>query len=100
NTSKLRYVFTGNLAVQAGATLSVAANVPVLIQPGVTITDNGTMTTATGDVVTFGYAYGATTLIVVGTGASFNPTGTTFTPASTGSNTYQVVVNTAGHMTP
>ena len=53
------YVFPNNFTIGSGATLSVAANVPVTIQSGVTLTDNGTMSFATDDVVTFStYASG------------------------------------------
>ena len=52
STAKLRYVFPANFSVQSGATLSVAANVNVLIQPGVTLTDSGTLNFGSGDTVT------------------------------------------------
>src|SRR5439155_1228642 len=48
NTSNLRYVFPGGFKVASGATLSVGANVSVLIQGGQTINDSGTLTFATG----------------------------------------------------
>jgi hypothetical protein len=51
NPTNLRYVFPGNFAVGPGATLSVGANVSVLIEAGVTLTDNGTLSFASGDAV-------------------------------------------------
>ena len=51
-TANLVYVFTGTFTVSSGATLTVAANVPVQLNPGVTLTDNGTATFASGDTVT------------------------------------------------
>ena len=54
NTSKLRYVFSANLIVAQGATLTVGAGASVLIGGGVTLTDNanGTATlTGTSSVV-------------------------------------------------
>ena len=40
-TANLQYIFPGNLTVPSGATLNFGPNVPVLVQAGVTITDNG-----------------------------------------------------------
>jgi len=54
NTSKLRYVFSATFTVAQGATLKVASGLPVLINPNVTVTDNGTLILSTNDQVTFG----------------------------------------------
>jgi hypothetical protein len=75
-TANLRYVFPGALAVQAGATLSVGPNVRVLIQTNQTLTDNGTVTFAAGDAVSFGSSFASTTQIVVGNGGLLNASGT------------------------
>ena len=48
--SVLRYVFPANFAV-GSATMSVAANVTVVIQAAATLTDNGTLSFAAGDSV-------------------------------------------------
>ncbi len=42
STANLRYVFSGNFTVSSGATLTVAANVSVVIPYNVTLTDSGT----------------------------------------------------------
>src|SRR5207302_239828 len=57
DTTKLRYVFPGAFTVAAGATLTVGAGVPLLLQTGQILTDNGAMTLATGDIFGLGSNY-------------------------------------------
>ncbi len=97
-TANLHYVFPSNVTVSTGATLTVAPSLPVLIAAGVTLTDNGTLTTASGDAITFAYSSGTTTQIAVGSGGVLNAGGTAFTAAST-SNTTQVNINAGGQFT-
>ena len=54
STSNLEYVFPANFTVGIGATLSFGPNIPVVIQPGVTITDGGTLGFGSGDTVSLG----------------------------------------------
>ena len=68
-----------------------------------TLADNGTLTFATGDTVTFNAInYDSTTQIVVGSGGLLNASGTTFNATSTnntnGGNATQIVVNSGGHL--
>src|SRR5262249_3546368 len=96
DTTKLRYVFQGDFTVGAGATLTVAAGLPLLISAGGTLTHNGRAPLPANAVVTFGAANTfATEQIVVGTGGQLTASGTTFT-APTSSNTGLITVNTGG----
>ena len=52
STAKMQYVFPGDFTVQLGATLNFGPSVPVQVQPGVAITDSGTLGFGTGDTVT------------------------------------------------
>ena len=64
-----------------------------------TLTDNGTLTFASGDTVTFnvsGYDNG-TSQIVVGNGGLMSASGTTFNNAG-GTSTTQIVVNSGGEL--
>ena len=81
-----------------GATLSVGTNVSVLILGGQTITDNGTLSFATGDSVTFGYVYDVTTAIVVN--GVMNSSGDSFSAASLNGNSSfsQIAVESAGEL--
>ena len=65
STANLHYVFDGNFMVSSGATVTVGPNVSVLIQENVTLTDDGTLSFATGDAVALNIG---TTQIVVGSG--------------------------------
>ncbi len=96
STAKLRYVFPGNFTV--AGTMNVGAGVSVLIQPGVTLTDNGTLTFGNGDTVTFAYSYGATTQIQVGNGGLLTASTTTFTAPDTVDDLVQIYVNSGGHL--
>ena len=51
NTTNLSYIFYQGFTVESGATIAVGTNVPVMIPAGETITDNGTISFATGDSV-------------------------------------------------
>jgi Bacterial Ig-like domain (group 3) len=97
-TANLRYVFPTGLTVGAGATLTVAPNVSVLIPSGQTLTDDGTVTFGSGDAVSFGYAYGTTTKILVGNGGVMSAASTNFSAASV-SNTTLIEVGANGHFT-
>jgi hypothetical protein len=52
NTSNLNYSFPGGFTVASGATAAVGPNVALSIPPSETLTDNGTVTFASGDSVT------------------------------------------------
>ena len=54
STANLQYIFPGNFTVQEGATLSFGPNVPVLIQAFETVTDDGTLSFGSGDMVSLG----------------------------------------------
>ena len=101
----------GNFTVQPGATLSVSASASVTIGPATaantytTLTDNGTVSFATGDTVSLSTPqrqlryYGAQ--IVVGSGGLLQATGTAFN-ATNGNGTNaaytQITVNSGGHL--
>jgi RHS repeat-associated protein len=79
STSSLRYVFPYGFTIASGATINAGAGVLVELGGDQTFTDNGTMTLATGDTVSFDASgYGPTQLLVSGTltasGASFTQT--------------------------
>ena len=101
----------GNFTVQPGATLSVSASASVTIGPPsaantyTTLTDNGTVSFASGDTVglycsyngNYGYVYGAQ--IVVGNGGLLQATGTAFnSPGSDGIVYTNITVNGGGHL--
>src|SRR5262249_54534297 len=99
--ANLLYIFPGNFTIDSGATLAVAANVPVQIGIGafnskVTLEDDGTLSFASGDTVTFDSFtnQGIPTQIVVGSGGLMQASGTTFA----GGGTTQIVVNAGGHL--
>ncbi|HLN27482.1 MAG TPA: DUF4214 domain-containing protein [Gemmataceae bacterium] len=96
STANLTYVFPGAFTVGSGATLKVAANLPVVIDPGITLTDDGTLTFASGDSVDFA-GYFSTQQIAVGGGGLLTATNSTFT-ASGNSNTGLITVNGGGHL--
>src|SRR5262249_54057906 len=105
NTNNLRYVFPGNFTVNAGATLAVGPNVPVLIGPSpngsgtVTLADNGTLTFAAGDVVTLAATTYASTVaqITVGSGGLLKLTGTTFNDSLASGGTALIAFGAGGH---
>ena len=94
-TANLRYVFPGNFTVSSGATLTVGPNVSVLIQENLTLTDNGTLSFATGDTVTLTH-YG-TTQIVVGSGGLLHRQRHRLQRLDQ-LRTTQIVVNSGGHL--
>jgi hypothetical protein len=97
STANLLYIFSGGFTVQPGATLSVGANVPVQIGGGQAITDNGSLSFASGDAVYFATAQYATTQIVVN--GTMSATGTNFiNPGNAYASTNQVVVNSGGEL--
>ncbi len=95
NISSIRYVFPASFTIASGATLNIAASLPVLIQPNVTITDNGALNFASGDIVTLPSLYGSSTPIIVG--GTMNAVGTTFNNSG-GYNNGTITVNSGGHM--
>ena len=79
NTANLSYIFPGGFTVASGATLKVGTTVPVQVSQGQTLTDNGTLSFATGDMVTLvpgGCCDASAQLVVAGT---LTASGTTFT---------------------
>ena len=102
-TANLQYVFPNNFTVNAGATMNVAPNVSVILQPAyntaLTVTDNGTITFNSGDTVNFAdAAYSPTVLLSVNSGGVLNASGTAFHAASTGNST-QLYVGAGGQLT-
>ncbi len=105
STANLLYLFPGNFVINQGATLAVETMaVPVQIGIGefdttVTLTDDGTLTFASGDTVNFdcNSNQSQSSQIVVGSGGLMNASGTTF--KSIQGNTTQIVVNTGGELT-
>ncbi len=84
--ANLVYVLAGNLTIKTGATLTVAANVSLDIGAGtllssLTLTDDGLLTFASGDTVTFNNL--GLAQIVVGTGGEMKANDTVFNNAST-----------------
>ncbi len=57
----------GPVLVNSGASLKVGAAASVLLADGQTITDNGTLSFATGDTMDFNTYYGASQIVVNGT---------------------------------
>ena len=53
NTGSLSYAFPSGITVASGATLAVGPNVPVFIDGGQTLTDDGMVSFDSGDTVTF-----------------------------------------------
>ncbi len=94
--SSLTYVFYSGFSVSSGATLDVAANLPVTIGAGQTLSDAGTMTFGSGDTVTFLYGYADTTALTVS--GTLNASDDNFSAASLGSNTTYINVLANGEM--
>jgi hypothetical protein len=107
-TTNLRYVFPGSFTVNAGATLAVGPNVPVLTlsAPSLTLTDNGTMTFGAGDTVTLTAVAtagsSATAQLVVGSGGLLTSSGVTFNSVVGNDNGFNgtalIAVNSGGHL--
>ncbi|MFO0805191.1 MAG: CARDB domain-containing protein [Gemmataceae bacterium] len=105
-TNNLRYVFPGNFTINSGATLAVGANVPVTVGPSpsnggtMTLAVNGTLSFASGDIVTLNAvtAYNTTTQITVGSGGLLSANGTTFNATVANSGTTQIVVATGAQL--
>ena len=97
-TNNLAYFLTGNLTVDIGATLTVAANIPVTLDSGFTVLDEGDASFSTGDLMTINGG-GSSTEIEVGSGAVLTAVGTTFSSTSSSSSNGQIVVNSNGHFT-
>jgi hypothetical protein len=85
------------VTVQPGATLSVGANVPVLIGGGQAITDNGTLSFGSGDSVGLTVGYYATTQIDVN--GVLKATGTNFYISGGNSGSFTLIqVNSGGEL--
>ena len=91
------YVFPGNFTVGSDATLSVAAGVPVTINPGVTLTDDGAMSFVAGDVVTFS-TYASSDTINVDTGGNLSAVNTQFINGNPGYSA-NININSGGQLT-
>ena len=104
NSTSLSYVFPNGFTVANGGTLAVSPNVSVVVAGGQTLTDAGTMSFSSGDVVTMEYegCCGSESISVTGSlssnGATFNNQGNgsiTFGPTGTisgANNTYNLPV--------
>jgi Ca2+-binding RTX toxin-like protein len=90
STANLRYVFPNGFTVAAGATLNVGGSVPVLVQPGQTLSDNGTLSFAAGDAVTLANNCCSAAQIV--DGGTLTASGTTFSGGGS------ITVNSGGHL--
>ena len=95
NTVNLSYVFPNGFTVGSGGNLVVGANVPVQIPEGETLTDDGTLSFASGDTLTMGS--GCCSAAEIAVAGTLTAAGTTFT--GTGSSG-TVVVNSGGIITP
>ncbi len=88
----------GPVDVDSGAQLAFDASASVTLGSGQTLTDNGTLSFATGDSVSFPTAEFATTQIVVN--GLLTATGTQFiNPGSVANSLSQVYVGTGGEVT-
>src|SRR4029077_1966757 len=94
-TVNLRYVFPNGFTVASGATLNVAANVPVLLSLAQTLTVSGAMTLATGDTLSLNSNFNGGTQVVVN--GTLTAVGTTFNQPGQGYFT-SLTVNGGGHL--
>ncbi len=93
NTANLSYVFPNGFTVGSGGNLVVGANVPVQIPEAETLTDDGTLSFASGDTLTLGSTCcSAAEIVVAGT---MTAAGTTFTGTDYSGN---IVVNSGGQL--
>ena len=91
----------GPVTVGPAASMTVAAGASVTIGAAQTLTDNGTLTFGSGDSVSFPTAQYGTTEISVTAGAVLNATSTTFVnPGLAYGSTNQIVVNSGGTISP
>ena len=101
STANLLYVFPSGFTVGSGATLTVATNLSIQIGGGQTLTDDGTVTFASGDAVSFpttGNSSGGGTTQVVVNGV-LNASGTTFiNPGNAPFSLNQIAVNSGGEL--
>ncbi len=89
NTTNFSYLLPNGFTVAFGATLDVGANVPIALAYGQTLTDNGTLSFASGDTVTL---QGGGAQIIVG--GTLSATATTFNGSS------DISVSSGGNLTP
>ena len=91
STSNLTYVFPGGFTVASEATLAVGPNVPLVIPPSQTLTDNGAVSFGAGDSVTLqSNCCGSAAIAVSGTLTADDMT----FPGGNGS----ITVNSGGHL--
>jgi hypothetical protein len=96
-TANLRYVFPANFIIASGSSVTVASNVNVLLQPNVTLTDNGDLSFGSGDNINFANAYATATNLVVGGTGTMNAYTTSFFNSGSYYNS-QVFVSGGGHL--
>jgi hypothetical protein len=77
NQANLSYAFPGGFTVGSTGTLAVGPGVPVTVSIGQTLTDDGTLTFASGDTVTLAASCCGSNGQIVASGV-LNATGTTF----------------------
>ena len=95
NTVNLNYLFPNGFTVGSGGNLVVGSNVPVQIPADETLTDDGTLSFASGDTLTMGSGCcSAAEIVVAGT---LTAAGTTFTGTGESGT---IVVNSGGIITP
>ncbi len=78
----------GSVTIGSGATLSAAAGASVTIQANVTVSDNGTLSFASGDALVINNGYGSASQIVVGGGGLLTASNTTFSNAGSYYNSH------------
>ncbi len=91
NTANFSYNFPSGFTIAIGATVDVAANVPVTMPYDQTITDNGTLSFTSGD--SFDFTNTSSQIVVGGT---LSATATTFN----GYGNSNISVNSGGTLTP
>ena len=94
-TANLSYIFPNGFTVGSGGNLVVGPGVPVQIPEGETLTDDGTLSFASGDTLTLGSSCCSSAEIVVA--GTLTAAGTTFTGTDYSGN---IVVNSGGIITP
>ncbi len=93
DTAELQYVFSEGFTIAHGASINVGLDVPVLLTDGQTINDQGTLTFAAGDTMSFSSASGASQIVITGTMTATRDTFTT-----TSGNLGSIAVQPGGHI--
>ena len=91
NTANFSYIFPNGFNIALGATLAVGPNVPVQIAYAQVLTDNGALTFATGDTLSF-----QNTAAQIAVGGTLSATATTFN----GYGNSNISVSSGGNITP